>query len=49
MAAAANVAAAGLASRAGQPIGFMYFMRIGVATTAVSMLLVTVYLALRYL
>ena len=31
VAAAANVAAAGLASRAGQPIGFMYFIRIGVA------------------
>ena len=49
VAAAANVAAAGLAARAGQPIPFMYFLRIGVATTAVSMLLVTAYLALRYL
>jgi Na+/H+ antiporter NhaD/arsenite permease-like protein len=49
IAAAANVAAAGLASRAGRPIAFLYFMRIGVATTFVSMLLVTVYIALRYL
>ena len=49
VAAAANVAASGLASRAGQPIGFLYFMRIGVATTLVSMVLVTAYIALRYL
>ena len=49
IAAAANVAAAGLAARAGQPIGFMAFLRIGAATTFVSMLLVTAYIALRYL
>jgi Na+/H+ antiporter NhaD/arsenite permease-like protein len=49
IAAAANVAAAGLAARAGQPIGFMAFLRIGAATTLVSMLLVTAYIALRYL
>ena len=49
VAAAANVAASGLASRAGQPIGFLYFMRIGVATTVVSMVLVTAYITLRYL
>jgi len=49
IAAAANVAAAGLAARAGQPIGFMDFLRIGSATTLVSMLLVTAYLSLRYL
>jgi Na+/H+ antiporter NhaD/arsenite permease-like protein len=49
IAAAANVAAAGLAARAGQPIGFMAFLRIGVATTLVSMLLATAYIALRYL
>ena len=49
IAAAANVAAAGLAARAGRPIGFLYFMRIGVTTTAASMLLVTAYIALRYL
>ena len=49
IAAAANVAAAGLASRAGQPIGFVAFLRVGAATTLVSMLLVTGYIALRYL
>ena len=49
IAAAANVAAAGLATRAGRPIGFIAFLRIGAGTTLVSMLLVTAYLALRYL
>ena len=49
VAAAANVAAAGLAQRAGRPIGFMAFLRVGVATTVVSMLLATAYIALRYL
>jgi Na+/H+ antiporter NhaD/arsenite permease-like protein len=49
IAAAANVAAAGLATRAGRPIGFFYFMRIGAATTLVSMLLATAYIGLRYL
>jgi Na+/H+ antiporter NhaD/arsenite permease-like protein len=49
IAAAANVAAAGLAARAGRPIGFMYFLRIGTATMLASMALVTAYIALRYL
>ena len=49
IAAAANVAAAGLAARAGRPIGFMYFLRIGTTTMLASMVLVTAYLALRYL
>jgi Na+/H+ antiporter NhaD/arsenite permease-like protein len=49
IAAAANVAAAGLASRAGQPIGFMFFLRVGVASTLASMVLATLYLAVRYL
>jgi Na+/H+ antiporter NhaD/arsenite permease-like protein len=49
IAAAANVAAAGLAARAGQPIGFLYFLRIGTTTMLASMVLVTAYLALRYL
>jgi hypothetical protein len=49
IAAAANVAAAGLASRAGRPIGFMSFLRVGVPVTVVSMLLATAYIALRYL
>ncbi|ADB51041.1 ArsB/NhaD family transporter [Conexibacter woesei] len=47
--AAANVAAAGMASRAGQPIGFMQFLRVGVPVTLFSMLLVTAYLYLRYI
>ena len=49
IAAAANVAAAGLSDRAGQPIGFMYFLRIGVGVTLASMVLATLYIWLRYL
>lgn len=47
--AAANVAAAGMASRAGQPIGFVQFLRVGVPVTLFSMVLVTGYLFLRYI
>jgi len=49
IAAAANVAAAGMAERAGRPIGFLTFLRVGVPATLVSMLLATGYIALRYL
>jgi Na+/H+ antiporter NhaD/arsenite permease-like protein len=49
VAAAANVAAAGMAARAGRPIGFVEFLRVGVPVTLVSMLLATGYIALRYL
>jgi Na+/H+ antiporter NhaD/arsenite permease-like protein len=49
VAAAANVAAAGMAARAGRPIGFVYFLRIGVPVTIGSMVLATTYIALRYL
>ncbi len=49
IAAAANVAAAGMAERAGRPIGFLTFLKIGVPATLVSMLLATGYVALRYL
>jgi Na+/H+ antiporter NhaD/arsenite permease-like protein len=49
VAAAANVAAAGMAARAGRPIGFMSFLRIGVPVTLVSLLLASAYLAVRYL
>jgi Na+/H+ antiporter NhaD/arsenite permease-like protein len=49
VAAAANVAAAGMASRAGRPIGFMAFLRIGLPVTAVSLLLASGYIAVRYL
>jgi Na+/H+ antiporter NhaD/arsenite permease-like protein len=49
IAAAANVAAAGMAARAGRPIGFLYFARIGIPVTLVSMIVATAYIALRYL
>ena len=49
IAAAANVAAAGMAARAGHPIGFMTFLRVGVPVTLVSMLLATAYITLRYI
>jgi Na+/H+ antiporter NhaD/arsenite permease-like protein len=49
VAAAANVAAAGMAARAGRPVGFLYFAKIGVPVTLVSMILATAYIALRYL
>jgi Na+/H+ antiporter NhaD/arsenite permease-like protein len=49
VAAAANVAAAGMASRAGRPIGFLYFAKIGLPVTLASMILATAYIALRYL
>jgi Na+/H+ antiporter NhaD/arsenite permease-like protein len=48
IAAAANVAASGLADRAGRPIGFMAFMRIGVPATVVSLALAAGYVVLRY-
>jgi Na+/H+ antiporter NhaD/arsenite permease-like protein len=46
--AAANVAAAGMAARAGRPIGFLFFLRVGVPATLASVILATVYVALRY-
>ena len=49
IAAAANVAAAGLAARAGTPITFVAFLRAGIPATLVSMALATGYIALRYL
>jgi Na+/H+ antiporter NhaD/arsenite permease-like protein len=49
IAAAANVAAAGLASRAGCPVGFVTFLKVGLPATALSMALATVYIAIRYL
>jgi Na+/H+ antiporter NhaD/arsenite permease-like protein len=48
IAAAANVAAAGLAERAGSPIGFMRFLRIGLPATILSIALATGYIAIRY-
>jgi Na+/H+ antiporter NhaD/arsenite permease-like protein len=49
VAAAANVAAAGMAARAGRPIGFVQFLRVGLPVTFGSMLIATAYIALRYL
>jgi Na+/H+ antiporter NhaD/arsenite permease-like protein len=49
IAAAANVAAAGMASRAGRPIGFTTFFRAGLPATAVSLVLATAYIGVRYL
>ncbi len=48
VAAAANVAASGMAARAGRPIGFMTFLRYGVPVTLVSLLLSTLYVMVRY-
>ena len=49
VAAAANVAASGMASRAGKPIDFIQFLRVGVPATLISMILATIYIAIRYL
>jgi Na+/H+ antiporter NhaD/arsenite permease-like protein len=49
VAAAANVAAAGMAARSGRPIGFMTFLRVGLPATGVSLVLATAYVVLRYL
>jgi Na+/H+ antiporter NhaD/arsenite permease-like protein len=49
IAAAANVAASGMAARAGRPIGFVVFLKAGLPATAVSMLLATAYIGVRYL
>jgi Na+/H+ antiporter NhaD/arsenite permease-like protein len=49
VAAAANVAAAGMAERAGQPIGFLQFLRVGIPVTVLSIAIATAYVAVRYL
>ena len=49
IAAAANVAASGLAQRAGQPISFLGFLKVGLPVTLASMLVATAYIAVRYL
>jgi len=49
IAAAANVAAAGIAGRAGRPIGFLQFLKVGLPATAASLVLATAYIAIRYL
>jgi Na+/H+ antiporter NhaD/arsenite permease-like protein len=47
--ASANVVVAGLAERAGRPISFVRFLRVGIPVTIASLLLSTAYLFLRYL
>jgi Na+/H+ antiporter NhaD/arsenite permease-like protein len=49
IAAAANVAAAGLTERAGRPIGFVAFLRIGIPVTVVSLVMASVYVSIRYI
>jgi len=49
IAAAANVATAGMAERAGRPIGFVPFMKLGVPVTLLTLVIATGYVALRYL
>ena len=48
IAAAANVAAAGMAERAGTPIGFVTFLKVGVPVTIISIALATAYILIRY-
>ena len=48
VAAAANVAAAGMAERAGRPISFVGFLKVGVPATLLSLAIATVYILLRY-
>lgn len=48
IAAGANVAASGLAERAGRPIGFVQFLKIGIPVTVVSLLMAIGYVMLRY-
>ena len=48
IAAAANVAAAGLTERAGHPIGFVSFLRIGIPVAVTSLLIASGYVLLRY-
>lgn len=48
IAAAANVAASGLAERAGRRIGFIEFLKVGIPVTFVSLLIATAYITLRY-
>jgi Na+/H+ antiporter NhaD/arsenite permease-like protein len=48
IAAAANVAAAGLAERAGTPIGFVRFLKVGIPVTIVSIAMASVYVLIRY-
>ena len=48
IAAGANVAAAGLTERAGRPIGFVAFLKVGLPVTIVSVAMATAYVLVRY-
>jgi Na+/H+ antiporter NhaD/arsenite permease-like protein len=48
IAAAANVAAAGLTERAGRPIGFMAFLKVGIPVTVISIAMASLYVLVRY-
>lgn len=48
IAAAANVAAAGMAERSGRRIRFLDFLKVGVPVTVLSLLIATLYLMVRY-
>ncbi|HWI22239.1 MAG TPA: ArsB/NhaD family transporter [Baekduia sp.] len=48
IAAAANVAASGMSSRAGYPISFWEFLKYGIPVTLVSLALATLYVMVRY-
>jgi Na+/H+ antiporter NhaD/arsenite permease-like protein len=49
IAAAANVAAAGMAERAGTPIGFIPFLKVGLPVTILSIAIATAYISIRYI
>jgi Na+/H+ antiporter NhaD/arsenite permease-like protein len=38
-----------MAARAGRPIGFVQFLKVGLPATAMSLVLATAYIAIRYL
>jgi Na+/H+ antiporter NhaD/arsenite permease-like protein len=48
IAAAANVAAAGMAERAGHRIGFLSFLKAGLPVTVLSIAIASIYIVLRY-
>jgi Na+/H+ antiporter NhaD/arsenite permease-like protein len=47
--ASANIVVANLATRSGYPISFFGFLRYGIVTTLVSLILASVYVWVRYL
>lgn len=49
IAASANVVAAGIADRAGHPISFARFLRVGIPYTAISLIIASLYVYFRYL